>query len=206
MIAIEEIRRSLRGAWALAAGREDWRENFDFSADGFFKSFWAMPLGLPLTLFSTAVFSTVVQNLLMQSDSAAAREAAANAPSLSKSLAIAGVSYFVEWALALFIMVAVARFLQVSQNIAILINAYNWTRLLILLVSAVPSALYAVGLRSELLFIMLLTAIGMWSLIVLWRTIRRGLDIAPGQATAMMLLVVLASVLFNFGAGSLLDG
>lgn len=131
----EEVARSLAGAWDLLQRRTSGLRRFDFTARGFYHSFWSLPLAAP-------AFVTVLAG-------ERARE----------GLLVEGAGLFDDWQLvghafwflaATWLMLPVigygfARMLNLQHRIVPFIIACNWSSVFAALFLATPALIYAIG-------------------------------------------------------------
>jgi len=167
------VAASLTGAWRLARLKPDGFGWFDLSADGFWRSFLAMPVATPLFLGFVAVQGGA-------------------GPLDAGSLALQLVSYIVVWCLFLGLMVPFARFFGLGPGYVPFVVAYNWAQVLLLMVFLPLSVLRAAGVMPGLMNVVmvLLMTFGMIYVGVLARF---GLRTDWPQTVAVVLIEMVTS-------------
>ncbi len=196
MSLIAHIQSALAGAWSLAWGRDDWRDKIDLSTDGFFRSFIAIPLSLPFHIF---IAVGVVQ--AVEAFQPADGDFQANAT--LATMAFSSFAFVLDWLLTIAVLLFATRLLKVENNFSVAVIAFNWTRLLTLVASAIGPALFLLGARSGSLFFLIIFATTIWMLLVLWRVIHKSLLIPISQTLAVFLLVMIVGVLVNVGVSAI---
>jgi hypothetical protein len=104
----KEFARSVRGAWLLFRLDPRGAHEFDLSLDGFWKSFWAPALMLPLDVLAT---------LLLMPENGATTMAAVNE-------ALGFVLFFIVWPL---LLIPICRAFRLTSNFVPYVVAYNWS-------------------------------------------------------------------------------
>ncbi|CAG1009627.1 MAG: transporter [Rhizobiaceae bacterium] len=185
MAGMSEIQRSLVGAWRLMTGRADGLRLLDISADGFWNSFFAIPVALP----------ALAVGWLMTANGIAADGGGGRLSTLA-SLAIVDLSV---WIAPLVVFVAVAPQFGLSDRVAHLVVAYNWGEALMNWL-ALPVALFLlvfdVGQQTSdalMLFLFILLTVLGWRLVT--TAIGRGAGV--GSAVFAGLFVVSLVVLIT---------
>jgi len=137
-----EIRHYAEGAFRLAKGDPGGMEHFDFSADGFWRSFWAMLIVAPGYV------------ILVTDQHARAGTQGGFGLVLAETL-----SYLLSWAALPIIAVFLTRFFDVARRYVPLIVALNWSSLVQIAAFLVPLAL-AVILPAPLIQLLMLLVTG----------------------------------------------
>lgn len=119
-----EIRHYAEGAFRLAKGDAGGMEHFDFSADGFFRSFWAMLIVAP-------GYAILVTD----------QHARAGTPGGMALVLAESLSYLLGWVALPIIAVFLTRLFGVAQRYVPLIVALNWSSLIQIAAFLVPLAL-----------------------------------------------------------------
>ena len=187
MISLPVVQQRLQGALALAFGREDWRERFDFSADGFFQSFWAVLLAWPIQLVNTFVFNRAW--LAMDPEASDAAEAGFQLLSVS-AVMLVSVAYFMEFTAVLVTIAGLTRFLRVADRFTPAVIAYNWSHLLISCALAL-AALAHLAIQSPQTTVLAVAIVAIWGLTVNWRVFRESLGLNVSSTLAAVVLVLL---------------
>ncbi len=189
MISLEETRSGVTGALAMVRGRLGWEQSLDTSTQGLRQSFGAVFVG---TLVAVAI--GLVTSRLLTSIDIGDHDLVEFKNSIGIGLYLISTPF--RWLMTLAIFFAVAERLPHPPNLNRLIIGYNWAelfRLLIMLCVATVSllaksqALFAIGMVWVL-------ALSIW---IYYGVIRRGLNLAPPSAIALMGLVGLMSFLLQ---------
>ncbi len=167
------VAASLTGAWRLARLKPDGFGWFDLSADGFWRSFLAMPVAAPLFLGFIAVQGS-------------------SGPLDPGNLVVQLVGYLVVWCLFLGLMVPFARFFGLGAGYVPFAVAYNWAQVLLLMVFLPLSLLRAAGVMPGLMNVVmvLLMAFGM---VYVGALARFGLRTDWPQTVAVVLIEMVIS-------------
>ncbi len=186
MLTRGELAAALKGLLRLTRFETDGFHHFDASLDGFWKSFWAAALALP------------VWALLQAEQMAAAHPAAP-----LRYAALQSIAYAVGWLAYPLLMVRISRFLDRQHNYFRYMVAYNWFQLveaaawlplLVLIGSQAPADLIAlVWLATHAA----LFAYG-------WFIARHGLEIEGTTAGALVIIDFLLGLLIDGVTNSLL--
>ncbi|WP_421724909.1 hypothetical protein [Bauldia sp.] len=185
MLERSEVERSLTGAWALFLDRGDALQWFDFSVDGFWRSFRAIILVIP------AYFAFVVAEPIM------ATAVTDEAP--SPNLAAGAVALVLEWIALPIVLAVIAGQLGIAARYGAFIVARNWASVVAIAPTGVVAVLLLLGLigpvaTNFLMFIILLVMLR-YSYIVA----RRTLEIGPGFAVGIVALDVGLSLTISSG-------
>ncbi|PHZ86637.1 hypothetical protein [Paremcibacter congregatus] len=106
---ISYIGQSLAGAWQLVRLNPRAMDYFDTSAEGFWKSFWAIPVVAPIFFLSLQInFEPAVEQ------------------GHQVSLMAHFLNYLLQLPLVAIVMIFFTRFLRIEANYAAMIVAYNW--------------------------------------------------------------------------------
>jgi hypothetical protein len=186
----DEIIRSLNAAWLLFLDRPNAIRNFDASYQGFWRSFQAIVLILPiyaLTVYSewqSLLADPVISKMLDQ----------------SAYMAAAWVTLAVDWVALPLLLAGLAQFLSIRQGYASYVVARNWSAVLM----AVPYGLISLlqlaqpGL-GDFLFIPLVIALAIalrFSYLIARRALAVTLDVAIGfVALDVLVRVGLAEII-----------
>lgn len=185
MAGTGDIQQNLAGAWRLMTGREDGLRLLDVTADGFWNSFFAIPVALP----------ALAVGWLMAANGIAA-DGGGGRLSIVATLAIVDLSV---WIVPLVVFVAVAPQAGLSGRVAPLVVAYNWGEALMSWL-ALPVVLFLlvvdVGQQTAdalMLFLFILLTVLGWRLVT--TAIGRGAGV--GSAVFAGLFVVSLVVLIT---------
>lgn len=179
----EAIQRSIAGAWAVMWGRKEGLAQLDLSADGFWDSFWALPLALPPLILAWVMSAGPI-----------AASGETDGGTLSVILRLALVD-FANWILPLILLALVARKLGISKRFAPYVVASNWGTLIvvwmglpvILMSLFSPDASDIAALFGFVLF--------MVSLLFSWRITQVALNTELGTTIAVFVGMAVASIL-----------
>ena len=178
----EDIQRQLYGSWRMMTGRRDGIRLLDLSVDGFWNSFFAIVVALPVLLVSWVPLA----NELAGPDTSLGIR-------LGYLLRIAVVD-IAAWILPLVILGAVAGHAGIRDRFVPYVVATNWGGALFswfmlpvaLLGLLVPDARDLITLLSLLIFV--------GSLVLLWRLTDAALGKGAGMATGVFFGVLIISI------------
>ena len=185
------IVNALYGAWRLANFDRSGMDRFNVTADGFWHSFLAAVVGLP-------VFALLAW--LERSAAGTMLTAAGETPVFASFYVNAGLAYVLMWPAFALAMIPFTRIAGVTQNYAALVIAWNWARIIAMLIRLPVMLMVAFGgLGSTLLAVALLLTFGL-ILAYQWYVAKVSLN-ASGLAAAA---VVLADIVIGLGIGALI--
>ena len=185
MLTPAYILQQVQAIFAMAGNDDSWRDRLDTSTEGVFRSFWAIPLSLPLAVMSNHLLIPILRD----------SEGAPDSPLLTASpLFVAGletVTFLAGWGACLVLLGMLCRSINAGPRISPLLVSYNWSGLIMQSVTFVIVVLVSLSPEPALLMGLLLgaTALGLY---LRWGTIRRALetDILPTLAIMAMLMLV----------------
>ena len=179
MLSLREASYALFGAWRLAHFDLQGTAYFDRSAEGALRSFWAAALLLP---------AYAVMVLLHLSE---------NPPALGWSglTLVYGASYAVGWTAFPVVMLWLVRLLDREEDYFGYIAMYNWSQLLITVVTLPMAAIRSGQLLPAPLVGFLGVVVEFAMLAYLWFIVRAGLRIGPAAAIGVVLTDLALSVL-----------
>ncbi len=162
----EETVRALIGSWYVLMGQlQAVERHFNLSDRGFWRSFFAMAVGLPIFLLAIRLGIPALET--------ADQRAMANAVMFRQIMLIA--AGWVGW---LFLAALITKGLGYAAHFGRYVILYNWSTPLVALLQVVPMALYAFGLiREEAAGFLALFLVGI-VLYLRWQNARLGL-LAP---------------------------
>lgn len=186
------VHAHLVAAWRLMTGKADGLRTMDISADGFWRSFFAIVVALP------ARFANWVAIAL---DMAGAGQQASGTFSLVVKLALIDLG---AWILPLVALALVAPLAGVRDRYAHYVIASNWGSVIIAWIMVPPTvvglffpdAREGVTLVSVCLF--------MATLVLMWRLTNAAIGKGPSIATGVFVAMLLASLFVLFGMQDLL--
>ncbi len=165
---------SLTGAWRLARLKPDGFAWFDLSADGFWRSFLAVPVVMPLFLGFVAV------------------QAGGNPPSWAGYFFVEVLGYILAWFTFLGLMVPFARFFGLGPGYVPFVVAYNWAQVLILMLLLPPTLLRAAGLMPGLMTVLIAVLLTL-AILYIGLLARLGLRTDWPQTVAVVLIEMVTS-------------
>lgn len=176
---IEEIKRSLLGAWLLARGDVRGMELLDLSVEGFFRSFVAAVVAAPLYLV-----------LLVD------RYRSVGMPTgLGSIVSSEALGYLLGWIAFPLAAVPLTRLLGLGNRYVPLIVAGNWATVIqagLFVVALLLSGLLPVPVRSVLLLVATLAL-----LVYQWFVIRTALETTGGTAAGVLAVSVLLDTIVS---------
>ncbi len=190
MISLEEIFRSIYGAYRLARGDAGGMALFNATPEGFWRSFFAAVLIAPFF----AIFLAVAFN----------PDEITGGPLRYGSIQL--ISYIIGWTAFPVIMISLCRHLQREQFFVRFIVAYNWASVLQNALFLPVQFLAVGGLfappAAAFLALIVLAAI----LVYVWFIAKTALDINPAAAAGIVFFDLVLSVAINGITDGLLTG
>lgn len=178
-----EIARSLQGAWRLARFDPDGMNYFDLSIEGFWRSFGAAVVVLPVYVYFVAV----------NFDGTDA--------SMTWFIIVKAMGYGAAWAVFPIVMAGIARILNLTGNYIPFIIASNWASVLqVLLFIPVNTVVGLGGMQSDggavlYLFTMIIVLTYQW--FVARTALQTTIGIAAGLVAVDLFLGLLVAGLFD---------
>ncbi|KZL22007.1 hypothetical protein PsAD2_00032 [Pseudovibrio axinellae] len=194
---LQEIRQSCIASWRIMKGESEALQQFDLSADGFWRSFLVVFVLLPFYFLGLLA----EQSLLLETHLAKGQEAAefisdGSPLYLGKSLAL-----FVDWITFPIVVGFLSASIGLRKNYGPYIIVRNWSTLIILLPQTLVNLLYLSGLIPSALLVMLTLPIVGW---VLWYRFQIArvaggckFSIAVGLVVLDLVLSILISTSFD---------
>ena len=184
MNAIAYVRQSLFAAARLASFDKSATDDFDNSSEGFFLSFTAMIVAMPLYLIQM----TAIRLSLAGGAGATA--------SIEPGTILLELLYFaVSWISFPLVMIAIAPLINAGGRYVPFVIVHNWASCIVLAVQILPSLFVLVGLpwlAGGTVIPLLVLA-----LIYLWQVAREGLQVTPLTAVGIVILELLITLLFE---------
>lgn len=171
---IAYLAASLIGAWRLARMKPDGFAWFDLSADGFWRSFLAVPVVMPLFLGFIAV------------------QAGPGPASWAGYVFVEVVGYLLAWATFLALMVPFARFFGLGPGYVPFVVAYNWAQVLILMALLPATLLRAAGVMPGLFNVVIVVLLAL-AIVYIGLLARLGLRTDWPQTVAVVLIEMVTS-------------
>jgi hypothetical protein len=190
---IAYMQRSIGAAFRLALRDPRGWNGFDLTTDGFFRSFVAILIVMPLNILID-VFATNV----------AARRKIAEGGTVTGSYDMSDAVFStlalcVEWMIFPLVMIFVLRFVGLAHRYGALIIAHNWASVVIALVNIPAFALGSLGIFSpDLAYDVTFIVLGL-TLYYRFYVAQTALDAGLGIAGAVTLLDFLLKIYFTLG-------
>ena len=185
-------RRSFEAACLLAVRNEKGGDGFELTSEGFFKSFSALPLVIPLNI----MFDLFAVRL------AEARASADGGPVSHGSYAF-GEALFstavlgVEWLIFPLVAALLVWFLGIQSRFVPFIVAHNWGRVVTELLNLPAIVLFSMGLIShQIAMDLLFITLGL-TLYYRFYIAQSALGVSWGLAIAVSVLELLVTILFS---------
>jgi hypothetical protein len=136
--------RSIDAAFDLVARDQRAWSKFDLTAEGFYRSFAAILIVLPINIFIDIIVIQIAQ----------AEHIRQNEPVLEQvytfnDAAFSTVALALQWMLFPIVMLFLLRYLGLAQRYAALVIAHNWATVVIWLFYLPPFLLYAAGIITS---------------------------------------------------------
>lgn len=179
----QAITNGIFGAFRVARGDFGGYDNFPNTIQGFWQSFWAAPLTIPIRLMLLAsTFSLATAEL-----------------GTGTLVTVETIGFLLDWAIFPLVMIPVARMMNITNRYIPFIIAYNWTKLPIYLVLSL-SMLVAMGGGGEEINpiggLLVLVGTG-WSFWLRWRVARDMLQLTGLPAASIVLLDTALAVIMT---------
>lgn len=169
MLHRDEIVRSLTGAWRLFLDRSDAMQFFDVSADGFWRSFYAIIL-----IFPAYALVAISERARIFADPAAAAVFNSDAFIVNKALTLG-----FDWITLPVVLALAAPMLRINRNYAPFVVARNWGAVLSIGLFAVAHLLFLLGIigggTASVLSLVVLVAVIRYNYLIARRAL--GVDI-----------------------------
>jgi hypothetical protein len=179
MLTREVLGRALSGLRGLLLFRTDAFDRFDGTIRGFWTSFWAAALVLPV--WSLAIFTAMPS---------------ADEAGTAQFVAVQLIGYAVSWLAYPLLMVRVSDYLGRWPQYFRYMVAYNWFQVAEAVVFLPPLALAAAGAPPGMVALSWLTIHGVL-ITYHWFIARRGLQVDAGAASALVIIDLLLGLLID---------
>jgi len=197
--ASAHIARSLEGGFRLAIGKPDWRDYFDLSADGVFRSFYAVLVVYPL--FVLVFFAS---RPALTEMARVANPTFWPAPAGPAFLVFSG-AFVLDWAASIAALAGLTRLLRVDDLIAPAVVAFNWTRPVVAAVSVVAALGYLGRLLTAGQFWAIQFGGLAWAVFVTVRALRRSLEVRFAVAAAITVALTMLTLIVQGLAEGVLE-
>lgn len=186
-----EIQAALAAAFRLARFEPQGLAGFNLSVTGFWRSFLAVPLALPLVLLIEHLAS-----LAPLGRGPVVAEIAGDGPALLPWL----LAYGLKWLVFPLAALPLAYWLKFGERYVALIVAYNWAQLAMLLVVLAEKASRGLGF-SPAMQAMLASGLFLWILIYEWYVVRTALGPHGFLAVGLVVIDLMLSDAYDVVAG-----
>lgn len=188
------MRRSVDAAFDLVVRDQRAWSKFDLTTEGFYRSFAAMLIVLPLN-----VVTDIMNNQLAITESTGQGKPATEAAYGMTDALFATVALSVQWLLFPVAMIFLLRYLGLGQRYAALIIAHNWSTVVIWLLHLPAFLLYTAGLiSSSLAFDLGLITFG-FTLYYRFYIVQTALSTTWLLAAGIAMIDLLLQVNYSFG-------
>ncbi len=183
MPSTEAIQNSLAGAWAMMLGRKDGLKQLDLSADGFWDSFWALPLSLPPLILGWTLTADNV-----------ASATGIDASRLSIILRLAIVD-LVNWLLPLVVLALAAKRIGIAKRFVPYVVASNWASVIIVWFGLPVVLLSMLSQDAQSLGAILSLCIFVISMVLFWQLTSVALEKDTSTTATVYIGVLIVSLL-----------
>lgn len=185
MSLVTEISRSVTGCYRFVRGDKQAFQYFNLSIEGFYRSFLAMALIIPVIIIYSLVFARMSEQEI-------------NLFSLVfHEMAIS----FVSWTIYLSALYMLARYFGVAGNFPTFVIVYNWSQVFFALIW-LPLTVLAITLKSPSAMAIVSMIFISASYFYLWYIIMRSLAVATMTAVGFAVLEFLVSLMVRLTIGS----
>jgi hypothetical protein len=189
------VRHALFTAFRVAKFDRGASEEFDHSFEGFFRSFAAALLSLPIAIFLSITQDRIVADLAV---SAGRPSVAAATPGMGFWL-IEGAAYAIGWLVLPLAMILIVKLLGASRRYVPFIIAYNWGSCLVYLVLTIPDIAYLLGITTLKSIAILYYGTFAFIATYRWQMARETLQISGLNAAAIVILAALLNIAVDYG-------
>ncbi|GGD17191.1 hypothetical protein [Aquisalinus flavus] len=199
MITPAYIGSQFRAVLAMARNNPLWRERLDAGADGFYRSLWAVLLGLPV---AALILYLSLLLILEIPDFAAEMTLALPLPLLMvvQMLTVAAIRVAL-----IAMLIVLSRSLNKERGMSPLVVAYNWGELMTQLLLALTLILILLT-PSPASFAGLLLGVTIFMFYIRWGVLRRALDINIVQTISILVMLSLIGFLVSIVVTGVLRG
>ncbi len=176
MLTADEVIRSLQGSLRLFRREPEGLDAFDFSVEGYWRSFAAILLAMPALVVALA--EARVRNGVFLPDTGLFDDA---------NLVLGeGIIFLSGWILFPLLMIGFVRLMGLGQNYAAYAVAYNWSAAVTAALYAIPKLLYVLGLATPGLATFYAFALAPIVLQYRWFLTRTTLGVSDGLAALLV--------------------
>ena len=177
-----QIAAALYGAWRLLRMDRNGLSYFEQTPEGFYRSFYAALLVAPgyliLVLIHLADLETQAGGL--------------------RIITVEIIAYVISWTAYPLIMFRIADAIGRSSGYITFVVAFNWSKMIHMLIFLPIAAISFTGLLPEALSLLLSFAATIGILVYQWFITRTALDIGGGAATGLVVLDVIIGIVIKF--------
>ncbi len=189
MTSWDEIADGVTGAWLLANRDVSGYGCFNVTADGFWRSFIAIPLVAPLYLYAVGAEAGIAAD---GGEGGPGSDGSALGFYLANAIALV-----VEWAIYPIALALVAKTLGIARRYAVYVIAYNWSSVLIVAAFLPPVLLYDAGLVGVGGALLLNFVVMLAALYYRWFIARTALETTGALAAGLVASDLVLSVSVN---------
>lgn len=193
-VDIAYVNRSVDAAFGLVMRDKRAWDKFDLTVEGFYRSFAAFLIVLPMTIVADLITVQVQAAQRISEGEPALVQAYGFADTIFSAVALAA-----QWAIFPLAMLFVLRFLGLANRYAPLIIAYNWGTIVVYLFNMPAFLLFAAGFIGADDFAGLYLITLVFTLYYRYYTAETALDAGWSVAASTTLLSFVLHVYFEFG-------
>lgn len=190
MAAWDEIADGLTGAWLLANRDLAGYGCFNQTADGFWRSFMAIPLVAPLYLYAV----TAEADLAAATGSDSAEPAGETGAGF---YVVNSLALVLEWAVYPLVLALLANTIGIARRYAVYIIAYNWSSVLVMAAFVPPVLLFDLGILGVGGALLLNFVVMLAALYYRWYVARTALETTGAVAAGLVVGDLILSVSVN---------
>lgn len=137
------VQRSIDAVVRLALRDTQAISQLDLTADGFFRSFWAMIVAAPLFATSLSGWNFLGMSIAIEAGHKFEPSELEFGP---REFALSALMYLLLWFVFPLAAFLILRFMQQTERFSAVVIAYNWSAILVMLLFTIPPALFGLGL------------------------------------------------------------
>lgn len=188
------VGRSIDAAFDLVTRNQRAWDKFDLTVEGFFRSFWALPLVWPMN-----IITDIIANNLSDAERLKDGKAALNPVYGYGEALFSTATLSIQWMVFPLVMILVLRFLNLSHRYSALIIAHNWGTIVIYLFNLPAFLLFQAGLISSGLAIDLNLIALIFTLYYRFYTAQTALNAGMSVAASIAMLGFVLQIYFAVG-------
>ena len=195
-----EIRRSVEASWQLMYGRVQALQNFDLSAESFWRSFSVIFLLLPFYAISIVAEQRLMNDPALLTAGEPVVEHASDLLFLASQLLVLAV----DWIAYPIVVGLLAGSLGLRSTYGTFIIVRNWSTLVTIIPMTFANLIYLSGLLSPDLFVFISLPIVGWMLWYRFQITRFAANCSISLAIGLVVLDFILSIFINTGLEGLL--